>query len=75
MPEIFRDMTEPELRDMGTRIGRAVRAEMPWGGLFVTLYFDDSLIGKYVSNANRKDMIKVLLETADRLLSNEDVPR
>lgn len=36
--------------------------------------FNNPDIGNYISNANRKDMIKSLRETADRLEKNQDIP-
>lgn len=36
--------------------------------------FNNPGIGNYISNANRKDMIKSLRETADRLEKNQDIP-
>jgi hypothetical protein len=75
LAQIFRDMTEPQLRQLGNRVGHAVKAALPRDGMFVALFFDDSMIGQYVSNVERADMIKVLRETADRLAAREDVPR
>ena len=43
---------------------------------FILLVFEfgDNKIGNYISNAERKSMIKVLRETADRLEFNQDIP-
>jgi len=43
---------------------------------FCLLVFDFHApgISNYISNANRKDMIMALRETADRLENNEDIP-
>lgn len=73
--QVFRDMDEAELRGLGNEIGRSVEAALPPGCLFVTLYFDDDLVGQYVANAVRADIIKVLRETADRLEGREDIAR
>lgn len=75
MNTILFDSDPATLTELSNRIGRAVRDELPPGCHFVVLFFDDTYIGQYVSNAHRGDIIKVMLETADRLLSEEDVPR
>ena len=37
--------------------------------------FDTSLLGDYVSNAEREDMIKFMRELADRLEDRDYIPR
>jgi hypothetical protein len=37
--------------------------------------FDTSLVGDYLSNAEREDMIKFMRELADRLEKGEFIPR
>ena len=59
------------------RIGQKVRKRLPEGFLFAVLVLPSTNagIGNYVSNASRKDMIKALRETADRIERNQDKPR
>jgi hypothetical protein len=71
----LRDMTEPELRDACDGVANAVRARLPAGTRFAVLMFEADGIAQYVGNANRRDMIKALRETADRLARREDVTR
>lgn len=75
MNHIFRDATEPELKLVANMVANAVQENLPPGCGFVVLFFDDDQIGQYVCNCERASMIKVMIETADRLLANEDVPR
>ncbi len=73
------DMTEPEIRDllnlMGALIVKAAEASEVEKPLFALLLFNDPKLGQYCSNAERKDIIKALRETADRLDKRQDVPR
>jgi hypothetical protein len=75
------DMTEPELREYFNMLATVVEDVLPAGpsnrgrALFTLLVFDESLIGQYVSNCQRAEMIKVLRETADRIEGREDIPR
>jgi len=74
------DMTEPELRELMSEMGRAIQmtaalcrlAEPP---LFVLLLFNDPKVSQYIANCQRSDCIKALREAADRLERKEDVPR
>jgi hypothetical protein len=75
LSRIFHAMDESELRDLGNRVGKAINGALPKGGHFVCLFFDDDQIGQYVCDCERASMITILLETADRLLSDEDVCR
>lgn len=77
----LRDMTEPELKELMGNLARLLERNLPPGpsargkALFTLLVFEEELIGHYVSNANRQDIIKTLRETADRLEKREDIPR
>lgn len=44
------------------------------GFALIVFEFNQPALSNYVSNADRKDMIKALRETADRLERNEDIP-
>ena len=75
----FQNMTEPELRHFCNAAGRAVvdtaashDIEKP---MFVLVLFNDPVLGQYVSNCCREDVIKAMRETADRLEREEDVRR
>lgn len=71
------DMTEPELRELTTRILKGVEAKLPSNtGLCVLFWpFGEHKVAQYGSNSRRKDMILALRECADRLEKREDVPR
>jgi hypothetical protein len=77
----LRDMTEPELRNYFNHLAQAVEDILPAGpskkgrALFALLVFDDPGLAQYVSNAERKDVIKAMRECADRLEAKEDIPR
>lgn len=58
-------------------IAKGVDAKLPDGFLYAVLVFPmtNSMIGNYISNANRDDMILALRETANRLeLNKKDEP-
>ena len=69
------DMTEPELSYSMLNAIRAAKHELPATSKIVLLACDHSQICQYISNCQRRDMIKFLRETADRLESREDVSR
>ncbi len=71
------DMTEPELRELTTRVLNAVKDRLPDGVMFTVLFspFGNHGVGHYGSNCRRADMIQLLRETADRLERRQDVPR
>lgn len=66
-------MTEDEqkLRLMGDLLSKQFEG---FGFALIVFPFGDSGTSNYISNAERKDMIKALRETADRLELNEDIP-
>jgi hypothetical protein len=71
------DMTEPELRQVMTRVARAVAGILPAGTgfLVVASEFGRPGVAQYVGNGQRSDFIRWMRETADRLEAREDVPR
>jgi hypothetical protein len=71
------DMTEPELRELTTRVLNAVKERLPPNTSFTVLFwpFGEHGIAQYGSNSERADMIKALRECADRLERRQDVPR
>jgi hypothetical protein len=77
----LRDMTEPELREYFNLLAAAIEETLPGGSskkgraLFVLLVFDEPGLAQYVSNAERRDIIKAMRETADRLEAKQDIPR
>ena len=46
----------------------------PKGFALIVFDFNSPGAGNYISNADRKDMIATLRETADRLEQNQDIP-
>lgn len=71
------DMTEPELRELTTRICRGVSEKLPAMTGFCVLFWPIGThnVAQYGSNCHRVDMVTALRETADRLERREDVPR
>ena len=77
------DMTEAELRHYTRTLAGSVEAMLPPGpsrngrAFFVLLFTDDTGPGTahYCANAARRECIKWLRETADRLERREDTPR
>jgi hypothetical protein len=70
----FNQMTIPEIKAVLTGLGLAVKSRLPPGTLYAVLIFDQSDIARYVSNANRSDIIKAMREHADALEKMEDTP-
>lgn len=81
--KLIQDMTEPELRDYFNRLARLIEDFLPpgpsaKGKCLFFLVVNDQIepgIAQYVSNVQRSDAIKMLRETAERLETNQDVPR
>lgn len=78
-PKRLEDMTEPELREVMTQLGKTVEfvaltlgCEKP---LFALLLFNDPALAQYVGNCERQDMIRAFREAADRLESRGEVAR
>jgi hypothetical protein len=71
------NMTEPELRDLTTRVCRGIQGTLPPQTGFAVVFFPfgEPGIGQYGGNCRREDIIKSLRETADRLEAQEDIPR
>jgi uncharacterized protein with PhoU and TrkA domain len=67
------NMTEPEIRDLLIEIADYI--ENCTDSLFMVVVFDDPGVAQYVSNANRKDCIKAMEETAKRFRNNETIER
>lgn len=71
----FKKMTIPEIKTVLTNLAREVRRRTPAGTLFVVLLFDnDTQIGRFTSNANRRDVIAAMREYADVLEKMEESP-
>lgn len=75
----LRDMTEPELGELMTALGRQIEAacavlevEKP---LFALVLFNDPQVAQYICNCERDDAIKAIRETADRLESRQTLER
>jgi hypothetical protein len=68
----FREMSMGEIRVLLDRTAREIARRLPDGALFALLIFDATNRGRYVSNANRKDIIKAMRESADALEMMED---
>jgi hypothetical protein len=73
------DMTEPELQELMHACALDIELAANHLGVekprFVLVLFNDPKTAQYVANCRRKDIIKAMRETADRLEKNEDVPR
>lgn len=71
------DMTEPELRELTTRVLNAVKDRLPANTGFAVLFWPhgEHGVSQYGSNCNRADMILALREAADRLERRQDVTR
>jgi hypothetical protein len=67
------DMTEPEIERYLDLLCDAVEGLMPGADnprgrtLFAVVLFDMPGLGRYVSTANRGDLLKAILEMADQL--------
>jgi hypothetical protein len=75
MSKALSGMSEAELKILFRGIGDSVAQQLPAGSLFVLLAFDDTLTGQYISNANRKDIIRAMKEFAEALENMKDTPR
>lgn len=81
----LRDMTDPELTEFFVDLARVIEDRLPPGPsakgkcLFALVVAEDrsgpGMFGQYVSNAERKGVIKMLREVADRMERREDFPR
>lgn len=71
----LRDMTEGELRILFDDVSREIRRRLPRRTLFVLIAFDSDGIAQYVSNADRRQMIQALRDSAELLQRREDVSR
>jgi hypothetical protein len=70
----FDRMTLDEIRVLLDGTAREIVRRIPDGALFALLIFDSSHRGRYVSNANRGDIIEAMREYANALESMEDTP-
>jgi hypothetical protein len=68
------DMNEVELAALMRRVADAVKAELPTKTLYFVVAFDEPGVAQYIGNANRRDIIKAMRETADRLESRDAEP-
>ena len=83
MVKKIEEMDREELTRFCNGLARLIIEQLPPGPsaqgkcLFVLLFTQTTEPGtcQYVSNANRKDIIKFLRESADRLERKEDNPR
>jgi len=71
----LRDMTEKDISVCMNEIANRVRDSLPEKTLFFCLAFDDPGVAQYVSNANSKDIIEAMRETATRLERGQEIPR
>lgn len=69
------DMTEPELRELLTRCGNALKGILGTKSMWVLLVFDDPAVAQYIATCERRSVIEAMRETADRLERKQDVPR
>lgn len=81
---LIQDMDELELAEYFRSLGRTLTSLLPPGRpgsvaengcLFLLLVDDGSGVAQYISNAQRRECIKFLRETAERLELREDVTR
>jgi hypothetical protein len=70
----FDRMTLDEIRVLLDGTAREIVRRIPDGARFVLLIYDSSDEARYVSNANRSDIIKAMKEYADALERMEDTP-
>jgi len=68
---------EKDLKEIATKISNELELiyDKKMGFALLVFEFFDAGIGDYVSNAERKDMIDALRETADRLERKQDIPK
>lgn len=67
--------TEDFMRKLAAGVDEAIKENFGEKGFLILLFeFGSPGVSNYVSNAERKTMIKSLRETADRLEKNEDIP-
>lgn len=68
--------TQEEAEGVLRCIANAVESFFPKMGFALILFeFNKPGIGNYISNGKRKDMVKALRETADRLESKQKVTK
>ncbi len=76
MNQILRQQQiEAGLQDIAAVVQHAINlvfGKMGWA--LIVFEFGAPCIGNYISNAQRKEMIETLRETADRLERNQDIP-
>jgi hypothetical protein len=70
----FKDMSKNEITALLNETALSVLGRIPPGTLFALLLFDDSHHARYVSNANRDDIIASMREFAEALENMEDTP-
>jgi hypothetical protein len=68
----FNQMTMNEIRVLLDSTAREIVRRIPDGALFALLIFDRTDTARYISNANRSDIIKAIREHADALEKMED---
>ena len=71
------DLTEPEMRELATRVLNAVQSRLPVNTGFAVLFWPhgEHRISQYGSNCRREDTVLALREVANRLERRQDVPR
>lgn len=77
MSHAFDDMNEPELRAMFRELAEAVKSRLPAGTGFIVLAapMGPGGIAQYVSNVQREDAAKWMVETVERWLAGDHVER
>ncbi len=75
--KILNDMTEPELRDLMSRLGRAIHDRLPPGTGFLLLATSLGAggVAQYISNVQRDSAIGLMRETIARWEAGDVVPR
>jgi 23S rRNA U2552 (ribose-2'-O)-methylase RlmE/FtsJ len=71
------EMDEPTLRKYFSALAEMIQSVLPVGDLFALVVFENNMETQYVSNAQRKEVIKALRECANRLelrTTNERTP-
>lgn len=72
-------MDEPELKRVMSTLANRVKDGCTIMGVekpqFVLLLFNDPAVAQYISNCDRRDVVKALREAAERLERHEDITR
>lgn len=76
-PKCLDDMTEPELTALFTQVIQCVEAFLPkgTGAIVLAAPLGKPGVAQYVSNVQRSDAAKWMLETVERWANRDHVPR